>query len=54
MPLYSYECTKCRERFDVTRSIAEHDAHREKCPKCGHKSVRQLMSTFFAQTSRKS
>jgi putative FmdB family regulatory protein len=54
MPSYSFECRKCHERFDVTRSISEHGKRREKCPKCGGHDVDQRMSTFFAKTARKS
>lgn len=54
MPNYTFERKKCGEYFDVTQSIQDHDRHRDKCPKCGSKDVRQKFSTFFAKTSKKS
>lgn len=40
MPLYEYECVKCRRRFE---KIEGHNASEtKKCPKCGARAVRQL------------
>lgn len=52
MPTYQYECEKCGKRFDVQRAI---DARgKPSCPKCSSKSVRQIMSAFYAKTIKKS
>lgn len=35
MPIYSRQCTKCDELFDVTCKIAEKDTAVHECPYCG-------------------
>lgn len=54
MPTYSYECKKCRKKFQAVLSFSEYAETRRKCPKCGSKDVRQVLEPFFAKTSRKS
>jgi putative FmdB family regulatory protein len=45
MPLYEYECGECGQRFERLVSLSE-ARQSMKCPKCGSKSVRKLMSVF--------
>ena len=45
MPIYEYECTKCGERFELRRSIADRDAAL-KCPECNDEHPRRLCSMF--------
>jgi putative FmdB family regulatory protein len=45
MPIYEYECTKCGERFELRRSIADRDADVE-CPECHDEHPRRLCSMF--------
>jgi putative FmdB family regulatory protein len=33
MPLYEYQCSRCRARFEVIQKAS--DMPRQKCPKCG-------------------
>ncbi len=54
MPVYEYYCEKCEREVQLTLSIREHDTGAIKCPKCGAKGLRPLLSTFSSQTSRKS
>ena len=54
MPVYEYHCDKCQREVTLTLSISEHEKGKIKCPKCGGKALRPLVSTFFSQTSRKS
>ena len=54
MPVYEYYCDKCQREVEFTLSISEHEKGKIKCPKCGGKALRPLVSTFFSQTSRKS
>ena len=54
MPVYEYYCDKCQREVTHTLSISEHEKGKIKCPKCGDKALRALVSTFFSQTSRKS
>jgi putative FmdB family regulatory protein len=54
MPTYEYKCLNCKKEFSLVLSITEHDKRKANCPKCGSKKLRQLMSIFTAQTSKKS
>jgi putative FmdB family regulatory protein len=45
MPLYEYECTKCGERFEQRRSIADRDAIL-KCPECNDEHPHRVCSMF--------
>jgi len=54
MPLYEYYCEKCQREVTVPMSISEHDKGAAACPQCGGRDMRQLVSTVFAQTARKS
>jgi putative FmdB family regulatory protein len=54
MPVYEYHCDKCRRAVTVTLSIREHEKVKVRCPKCGSKALRPLLSTFVSHTSRKS
>jgi putative FmdB family regulatory protein len=53
MAVYEFECADCGERFEVNRSMAEHDQLKEQppaCPKCGQARTRQLVSLFGCKT----
>lgn len=54
MPTYEYECGECKKRFTVTEPISQHKDRAPKCPSCKSASTRQVTSTFFAKTVRKS
>lgn len=54
MPTYEYECEACEKQFSLVLSIAEHDKKAITCPECKTKKVKQIVSTFIAQTSKKS
>lgn len=54
MPTYSYQCRKCGRKFQEILSFREYQEERRKCPKCGSKSVEQLLEGFYAKTSKKS
>jgi len=54
MPVYEYRCEKCERDVTLTLSIREHEKGPVKCPKCGSKALRPLLSTFVSQTSKKS
>jgi putative FmdB family regulatory protein len=41
LPLYEYQCTKCKHRFEKIRKFS--DPPVKKCPECGAK-VEQLLS----------
>ena len=54
MPTYDFHCEGCDVTFSVDLTVKEHDAGHVKCPKCGSEQVKQLVTGFFAKTSRKS
>lgn len=54
MPTYSFQCKKCRKRFQENLSISEYGDGKRKCPKCGSRDVVQVLEPFFAKTTRKS
>ena len=57
MPIYSFECQKCRHKFEETVSVAEYEKKQKqgfKCPKCHGKNVEQLVLGCTVQTSKKS
>lgn len=51
---YTFECTKCHKRFEVSESLAEHERGKEKCPECGTQKVEQRLTAPFVATSKKS
>ncbi|MGR3218984.1 MAG: FmdB family zinc ribbon protein [Candidatus Anammoxibacter sp.] len=42
MPIYEYDCDKCKERFEFLQRSNEKAA----CPKCGSASATKVFSTF--------
>ncbi len=46
MPLYEYQCSKCKHRFEKIQKFS--DPHVTKCPKCGSK-IEQLISAPAVQ-----
>jgi len=48
MPLYDYECPRCGERFEETRSLKERAT--APCPKCGA-TAKKVLSGFFTARS---
>jgi putative FmdB family regulatory protein len=46
MPLYEYECKKCRHRFERIQKFS--DPHVKKCPECGG-AVEQVLSAPAVQ-----
>ena len=46
MPLYEYQCKKCRHRFEKIQKFS--DAPVKKCPECGG-AVEQLLSAPAVQ-----
>lgn len=53
MPLYEFECKKCKKIFTVALSLKDHEKGGVACPGCGSKEVEQLISPFFAKTDSK-
>ena len=54
MPIYEYHCDKCDREVTLTLTISQHEKGQVKCPNCGGKALRPLLSAFMSQTSKKS
>jgi putative FmdB family regulatory protein len=55
MPLYEFECAKCKTTFTEKETFEEHARHRKvKCPKCGSTNVPGLVRAVGVKTSKKS
>jgi putative FmdB family regulatory protein len=40
MPIYEYQCTSCKNNFEVVRTFTDETI--EKCPKCGKKARKTI------------
>jgi putative FmdB family regulatory protein len=49
MPIYSYLCSGCEEKFDMLVGVTS-EAIELKCPKCGSKKVKKTLTTFSVHT----
>lgn len=55
MPLYEYDCRKCKKRFTMILRMAELDKTKSvRCPRCSSTDVQKVIEPFFAVTSKKS
>ena len=50
MPIYEYECGNCGEKFEMLRGVSDSDGT-VRCPCCGVKSARRLLSVFSTVSS---
>ena len=51
MPIYEYECGKCKERFEVLQRINE-DTTGLQCPKCGADKPKRVLSGFHSTSGK--
>ncbi|UCG12988.1 MAG: zinc ribbon domain-containing protein [Deltaproteobacteria bacterium] len=54
MPTYEYQCLTCKKPFTVVMSVREYERGKVKCPECGKGRVKQQITQFMVQTSKKS
>jgi len=55
MPTFEYACIDCGKEFLVFLSLKEYEAHPKIiCPHCESDHVERKLSSFTAQTSKKS
>jgi putative FmdB family regulatory protein len=54
MPTYEFSCEKCNKKFTLILSVSEYEKTKFRCPKCKSVKVRQLISSFQVNTSKKS
>ncbi|MCK4447071.1 MAG: zinc ribbon domain-containing protein [Candidatus Marinimicrobia bacterium] len=51
MPLYTYVCKDCREKFDLLIGVTAEKAEL-KCKKCSSKNIKKIFGTFSMSESR--
>jgi putative FmdB family regulatory protein len=54
VPTYQYRCEDCKETFERTETMAEHDLAKPQCPKCGSRNVSVMPGRIYVVTSKKS
>ena len=54
MPIYVFRCSKCKNQFEKSMTVAEREKARPVCPKCKGRKVEPVLTGFSAKTSRKS
>ena len=53
MPVYEYICSLCKEKVEITASVAEKaKGLKPICPKCGNKKMIQVFGSFSIGSSR--
>jgi putative FmdB family regulatory protein len=53
MPIYEYECRRCKERFEVLQKMNEDSSHL-RCPKCQTDKPQRVLSLFSSGSVRAS
>lgn len=51
MPIYEYECRKCKERFEVIQKMGEEDSTLC-CPTCSADKPEKVLSAFCSSTGK--
>jgi putative FmdB family regulatory protein len=54
MPTYEFICEECKKRFSIQMSLTDYEKKKWACPKCKNRKVKQQITSFQIQTSRKS
>jgi putative FmdB family regulatory protein len=54
MPTYDFKCEKCKKKFSLSIPISEYEKTKFRCPKCKSTRVKQQITSFQINTSRKS
>jgi len=49
MPIYSYQCSDCEEKFDMLIGVTSEKTEL-KCPKCSSKKIKKTLTTFSVHT----
>ena len=50
MPIYSYRCRDCQEKFDLLVGVTSKAAE-QKCPKCGSQNIDKTLTAFSVRAS---
>ena len=51
MPVYTYVCEKCGEKFDLLVGITSEKVEL-KCEKCGSKNIKKIFGSFSVGSSK--
>ena len=51
MPIYTYVCNKCGEKFDLLIGVTSEKVEL-KCKKCASKNIKRIFSTFSIGSSK--
>jgi len=51
MPIYEYECRKCKNRFELIQSPGKEES-KFRCPKCQADKPRRVLSLFSSASSK--
>src|SRR5690606_11454483 len=54
MPLYTYECHSCGNRFVEVMSIDDHEKRKLQCPRCRSQDTEPMIEAAHVVTARKS
>jgi putative FmdB family regulatory protein len=54
MPTYDFKCEKCSKKFSLLISVSDYDKKGFRCPKCKSTKVRQQITSFQVNTTKKS
>jgi putative FmdB family regulatory protein len=54
MPIYEFDCLKCRREFKLVLSLREYEKKNVSCPRCKSKKVEQILTSCQVVTSKKS
>ncbi len=53
MPIYEYECRKCKERFEVLQKMNDDNSDLQ-CPKCQTDKPQRVLSLFSSGPGKSS
>jgi putative FmdB family regulatory protein len=53
MPIYEYECRRCRTRFEVLQKMDVDNSHL-RCPKCYTDRPERVLSSFSSSSTKSS
>lgn len=54
MPTYEFKCEKCARKFTLLIPVSEYEKKNFRCPKCKSTRVKQQITSFQVNTSKKS
>ncbi|HEU4686371.1 MAG TPA: zinc ribbon domain-containing protein [Nitrospira sp.] len=52
--MYDYKCLDCGKESLLVLTLREHESEKVTCPSCQSANMKQLYTSFIAQTTKKS